>query len=172
MPVLASSSQVPRSGKRADVTAGEAITRPAGRFAAPYRLDNTTAGRGDTDRLRAVRRVSLLDLETATVRVRAAYIERSTGEMLLGPPKSKAGRRVVGIPDVIIPALCEHLWVFVKDEPSALVFAGQKGVPLGRGNINRMSGWPQAVRIIGMAGLRFHDLRPAVTTSRRPAVRA
>ena len=92
--------------------------------------------------------------------VRAAYVERSTGEMLLGPPKSKAGRRV-GIPDVIIPALREHLSVFVKDEPGALVFAGQKGGPLRRGNFNRMSGWPQAVRTIGMAGLHFHDLRHA-----------
>ena len=45
----------------------------------------------------ALRR-SDLDLEARTVRVRAAYVERSTGEMLLGPPKSKAGRRIVGIP--------------------------------------------------------------------------
>jgi len=37
------------------------------------------------------------------VRIRAAYVERSTGEMLLGPPKSRAGRRIVGVPEVIIP---------------------------------------------------------------------
>jgi integrase len=40
----------------------------------------------------ALRRCDL-DLERRTVRVRAAYVERSTGEMLLGPPKSRAGRR-------------------------------------------------------------------------------
>ena len=34
-----------------------------------------------------------------------------------------------------------------------------QGGPLRRGNFNRMSGWPQAVRTIGMAGLHFHDLR-------------
>jgi integrase len=45
----------------------------------------------------ALRR-SDIDLKARTVRVRAAYIERSTGEMLIGPPKSKAGRRIVGIP--------------------------------------------------------------------------
>jgi integrase len=106
----------------------------------------------------ALRRCDV-DLDAATVRVRTAYLERSTGEMLLGPPKSKAGRRVVGIPDVIIPALREHLSVFVRDEPGALFFAGQKGGPLRRGNFNRMSGWPQAVRTIDMAGLHFHDLR-------------
>ena len=42
----------------------------------------------------ALRRCDL-DLARGTVRIRAAFVERSTGEILLGPPKSKAGRRVV-----------------------------------------------------------------------------
>jgi integrase len=106
----------------------------------------------------ALRR-SDLDLNNRTVKVRAAYIERSTGEMLLGPPKSQAGRRVVGIPEVIVPALREHLAVFAKDDPGALVFPGAMGGPLRRGNFNKMSAWPQAVASIGMPGLHFHDLR-------------
>jgi hypothetical protein len=53
-------------------------------------------------------------------------------EMLLGPPKSKAGRRIVGIPDAIIPALRAHMSVFVKDEPGALVFPGAMGGPRAR----------------------------------------
>ena len=52
--------------------------------------------------------------------------------MVLGPPKSRAGRRIVGIPGVIIPALHEHLAAFVKTEPGALVFPGQMGGPLRR----------------------------------------
>jgi len=52
--------------------------------------------------------------------------------MVLGPPKSRAGRRIVGIPEVIIPALREHLAIFVKEEPGALVFPGQMGGPLRR----------------------------------------
>ena len=97
-----------------------------------------------------------IDLNTRTVRVRAAYIERSTGEMLLGPPKSKAGRRVVGIPDAIILELQEHMKVFVKDEPGGLVFPGARGGPLRRGDFNKMSAWAQAVESIGMTGLHFH----------------
>jgi integrase len=34
-----------------------------------------------------------LDLKARTVRIRAAYVERSTGPLVLGPPKSQAGRR-------------------------------------------------------------------------------
>jgi integrase len=100
-----------------------------------------------------------LDLDARTVRVRAAYVERSTGELILGPPKSKAGRRIVGIPEVIVPALGKHLAVFVKNEPGALVFPGAKGGPLRRGNFNKLSGWPHAAEAIGIPGLHFHDLR-------------
>ncbi len=106
----------------------------------------------------ALRRCDL-DPDRRTVRVRAAYVERSTGEMLLGPPKSRAGRRVVGIPAAIVPALREHLSAFVADEPGSLVFAGQKGMPLRSSNFNKMSGWPHAVESIGAAGLHVHDLR-------------
>ena len=106
----------------------------------------------------ALRRCDL-DLEAATVRVRASYVERSTGEMLIGPPKSKAGRRIVGIPAVIVPVLREHLAAFAEDDPGALVFPGAKGGPLRRGNFNKMSAWPQAAAAIGQPGLHFHDLR-------------
>ena len=79
--------------------------------------------------------------------------------MLLGPPKSKAGRRIVGIPAAIIPDLTAHLAIYAKDEPGALVFPGAKGGPIRRGNFNKMAAWPQAVASIGMPGLHFHDLR-------------
>ena len=89
------------------------------------------------------------------------YVERSTGELLLGPPKSKAGRRIVGIPAAIIPDLTAHLAIYVRDESGALMFPGAKGGPIRRGNFNKMSAWPQAVASLGMPGLHFHDLRHA-----------
>ncbi len=111
----------------------------------------------------ALRRCDI-DMDAGTVRVRAAYAERSTGEIILGPPKSKAGRRIVGIPRVIIPELRHHLAVFAKADPGALAFPGAKGGPLRRGNFNRSAAWPQAVAAIGAPGLHFHDLRHAGNT--------
>ncbi len=106
----------------------------------------------------ALRRCDI-DLDAGTVRVRASYAERSTGELILGPPKSKAGRRIVGIPRVILPDLRHHLAIFVKPDPGALAFPGAKGGLLRRGNFNRSAAWAQAVAAIGAEGLHFHDLR-------------
>jgi integrase len=80
-------------------------------------------------------------------------------KITLGPLKSRAARRTVGIPAAIIPILREHLAVYVRPEPTALVFAGAKGAPLRRSNFNRMTGWKHAVDAIGLPGLHFHDLR-------------
>ncbi|MEV6038260.1 site-specific integrase [Nonomuraea sp. NPDC052116] len=100
-----------------------------------------------------------LDLDAGTVRVRLAYVERSTGELVLGPPKSKAGKRIVGIPRAIIPALKERLRLYVKPDAGAPVFTGIKGGPMRRSGFNKLSGWMEAVRAIGVPDLHFHDLR-------------
>ena len=102
-----------------------------------------------------------LDLQAGTVRIRAAFTQRRSysSAIILGPPKSRAGRRVVGIPKAIIPVLEQHMSQFVGAEPSALLFCGIQGGPWSRSNFNKMSGWPSAVRSIGTEGLHFHDLR-------------
>src|SRR5215470_16312650 len=82
-----------------------------------------------------------IDLDAGTIRVRAAYTERSTGEIILGQPKSKASRRTVGIPRVIVPDLRHHLAVFAKTDPGALAFPETKSNPLRRSNFNRSAAW-------------------------------
>ncbi|GAA4596134.1 hypothetical protein GCM10023194_67490 [Planotetraspora phitsanulokensis] len=98
-------------------------------------------------------------LVAGTVRIRAAFVERSTGELVLGAPKSKAGRRIVGIPQAIVPALREHLNTYVQDEPGALLFPGAKGGALRRSGFNTRTRWVDVVKDMGLPGLHFHDLR-------------
>lgn len=96
-----------------------------------------------------------LDLVGCTVRISAALIERSTGELVLGPPKSERA----GFPRAILPALEDRLALFVGLEPGALPFAGVKDGPMWRSNFNKLSGWPHAVVAVRADGLHFDDLR-------------
>lgn len=106
----------------------------------------------------ALRRCDI-DLTNRTVRVRAAYVERTNGQMILGPPKSRAGRRTVSIPAAIIPYLVAHLNKYVRADDDALVFPGIKGGPMRRSGFNKITNWKHVVAALGMPTLHFHDLR-------------
>ncbi|RAY14907.1 site-specific integrase [Actinomadura craniellae] len=99
------------------------------------------------------------DIGKRTVRVRAAFVEQANGKMLLGPPKSRAGLRMVSIPAAIVPALVAHLEKYTKPENDALVFTGVKGGPLRRSGFNKVTNWLRVVDALGVWGLHFHDLR-------------
>ncbi|MEV4216667.1 site-specific integrase [Nonomuraea sp. NPDC049725] len=92
----------------------------------------------------ALRRMDV-DLDECAVRIRVAFVERSAGGLVLGPPKSKAGRRTVGIPQSIVPILREHMETYVKDDPAALMFPGAKGGPIRRSGFNTRTRWVDVV---------------------------
>ena len=94
-----------------------------------------------------------------SIRVERALVERSTGELVIGPPKSQAGRRVVALPRPVMADLATHLETYVGAEPDALVFTGVKGGPLRRSNFNKLTDWKKTVADLGAPGLHFHDLR-------------
>ncbi|MBB5776762.1 integrase [Nonomuraea jabiensis] len=100
-----------------------------------------------------------VDLKARTVRGRVAFVERSAGGLVLGPPKSKAGRRTVGIPQSIVRVLQEHMNTYVQDEPGALMFPAAKGGPMRRSGFNTRTRWVDVVSEIGLPGLHFHDPR-------------
>ncbi|WP_425465101.1 tyrosine-type recombinase/integrase [Nonomuraea longispora] len=94
-----------------------------------------------------------------TVSVRQQHVELDTGELLVGPPKSRAGVRTVAIPEAILPALRDHLDQFTGPEADALIFTGSRGGILRRSNFRRAAKWDKSTRKIGFPGLHFHDLR-------------
>ncbi|MEU4696708.1 tyrosine-type recombinase/integrase [Nonomuraea dietziae] len=106
----------------------------------------------------ALRRMDV-DLDECAVRIRVAFVERSAGGLVLSSPKSKAGRRTVGIPRKIVPILREHMETYVKDDPAALMFPGAKGGPIRRSGSNTRTRWVDVVAEMGLSGLHFHDLR-------------
>lgn len=106
----------------------------------------------------ALRR-SDVDLSTGVLRVTLAFAERSTGELVLGPPKSRAGVRAVTLPGPVLAVLAAHLIDYGPSDETGLLFTGDKGGPLRRSNFNRRVGWIAAVDRVGAPGLHFHDLR-------------
>jgi integrase len=98
-----------------------------------------------------------LDLEAATVRVVETIAELDGGELVAETPKSRAGRRVVAIPEEIIPELRHHLDHFAEDEREGRVFVGPRGGPLRRSGFRRI--WNKVRSNVGLPELHFHDLR-------------
>lgn len=100
-----------------------------------------------------------IDIDAGTVRVRAAFTGRSNGQMVLGPPKSRAGVRAMPLPAAVLPDVVAHLVKHTDSGLDALVFTGVKGGPIRRSDFNKLTGWPHVARGIGLPGLHLHDLR-------------
>jgi integrase len=102
-------------------------------------------------------RRSRVDLLRGTVQVAEIVVE-VRGILHVGPPKTRASRRTVGLPRFVVEELAAHL-----GRPSgleALVFTAPQGGPL-RLPAFRARAWRPATRAAGLDGLRIHDLRHA-----------
>jgi integrase len=89
-----------------------------------------------------------VDLERGTVQV-IEIITEPRGHLHFGPPKTSAGRRMVGLPRFVVEALAERMAAPGKDEE--LVFAGPHGGPL-RVTLFRRRFWLPAVQAAGLEG--------------------
>src|SRR5215203_275707 len=98
------------------------------------------------------RRVDLLrgavDVAEIVVEVR--------GRLYTGPPKTRAGRRTVGLPRAVVEELAAHMGP--AGPANAYVFTAERGGTLRTSNF-RVKVWLPAVRAAGLAPLRPHDLR-------------
>lgn len=86
-----------------------------------------------------------------------AAAELKSGERLIGPPKTAAGKRMVAIPPHIVPALRDHVANFAGPVPDGLLVVGTKGQSVRRASF--YTAWQRATAACSLSGLRFHDLR-------------
>jgi integrase len=107
-------------------------------------------------------RVKRVDLLHGRITV-AEQATEINGQFTWGPPKTEAGRRTVTLPAVAAEALAEHLATYSQPGPEGLVFTSTEGALLRRSNFQRRV-WRPATRAVGLAGLRFHDLRHTSAT--------
>src|SRR5260370_22150895 len=79
------------------------------------------------------------------------------GKVWCGPPKTKAARRTVPLPEVVATALAAT----TKPNPDsqALVFTSPEGLPIRAGQF-RQRIWRAGTDAADLGGLRIHDLRP------------
>ncbi|HEV3268436.1 MAG TPA: site-specific integrase [Acidimicrobiales bacterium] len=91
-----------------------------------------------------------------TIRVERTWTAVA-GKALVGPPKTKAGRRTIAIPPNINEALEHHLSSHVDRDAGAWLFPGDNGAPTYPSSLTRV--WSSARLAIGRPDLHFHDLR-------------
>ena len=100
-------------------------------------------------------RRSRVDLLGGTVTVAEIVVE-VRGVLHIGPPKTRASRRTVGLPRFVVEELAAHL--AEPGDPESFVFTAPQGGPL-RVTGFRARVWRPATRAVSVDGLRIHDLR-------------
>jgi integrase len=100
-----------------------------------------------------------VDLVSREVRIRRQFLERSSGVVEAGPPKSRAGSRIVSFPELIVPDLLEHLEKFSGSGRGGLVFSGLKDQPLRQSVFNKAVKWHELAAEVEVPQLHLHDLR-------------
>jgi integrase len=137
----------------------------AGAVADPYRTLVLAAG------LAGLRQGELfalrwddVDLAAATITVRRKRLRLASGEVIEDDPKSRAGRRTVALPAVLVVELERHRARYGRGAGrDGYVFTSEEGVPLERSNF-RQRIWLPAAKAAGLDGMRFHDLRHTAGT--------
>jgi len=103
-----------------------------------------------------------VDLEEGVIRVvQTAQYLGTPARLVIGPPKSARGVRLVHMPMHVTTALAEHL-ATRGGESSDFVWARRDGQPLSRHTV--LSAFRGAVKCIGREDMVWHDLRHTANT--------
>jgi integrase len=111
-------------------------------------------------------RVGRIDFLAQKVHVVEQVTRARHGLMVVGPPKSEAGRRALGAPAALIEMLAAHMRRrgLTVNDPDALLFTEANGDLLDYSNW-RSRVWLPACKAVGLGGLVFHDLRRVNATA-------
>ena len=111
-------------------------------------------------------RVGRLDFLRSTLEVAEHLTRGPGGRMVMGPPKSQAGRRTMAVPEPLMALLADHLARrgLTGADSAEFVFTAPQGGPLDYAHFRRRV-WDPATAIAGLQGLAFHDLRRANATA-------
>jgi len=104
-----------------------------------------------------------VDLDAGTVSITASAGYLPGGKRHVGPPKSRAGERVIALPTVALTSLRHHLAHYAEQEPDGLVFVGPRGAAVRETTFGTKV-WRPALRQLDLSHLHFHDLRGLAAT--------
>ena len=110
-------------------------------------------------------RVGRIDWAAGKLSVEEAVTRGPGGRLVHGPPKSRAGRRRLIVPEALMTILAAHLRArgLTPADSDELLFAEAQGGPLSYSHW-RQRVWLPACRAAGCEGAGFHDLRRANAT--------
>jgi len=111
-----------------------------------------------------------VDLDAATLTVRQALQRQPGGGLVLVPPKSRAGRRTIPMPDQLVEALRGHRVAQATERlaagsmwtDSGMVFTGPTGKPIDPRADHRE--WQRLLLKAGVPAARLHDARHTAAT--------
>jgi integrase len=98
-----------------------------------------------------------VDILNSRIEVAEICVEVA-GHLTFGPPKTRAGHRMVTLPRTVMQVLNDHLAAYTTTDPRGFVFTSPEGGPL-RVPAWRRRHWTPAIMSAGVAPLRPHDLR-------------
>ena len=104
-----------------------------------------------------------VDIMHRTLAVEQQQQQLKNGTLIVGPPKTEAGRRLVSLPDQVVGELEVHLALHVASGKRARLFVGEKGGPLRPHVLQKY--WVLARGAAGLShDFTFHDLRHTAHT--------
>lgn len=99
----------------------------------------------------------ITDSNMLAVTINKAVKRSPTGELVIGPPKSRAGYRTITIPTPYEHIITNHLEKHVHPEPDALLYRTRSGNYTSDGTMR--SKLHETLAQLGLPKIRFHDLR-------------